>query len=256
MPIWSSEQYNKFIKERTQPSIDLVEKINTENPKNIIDIGCGPGNSTKILSDRFPNAHIIGADNSSDMIENAKSSYPDCEFILFDANKDFDTMNRKYDIVFSNACIQWIPNHHVLLKNMIDVLNDGGTLAIQTPMNYHEPIHIIISELVNSKKWKDKIKKPRIFHNLTPSAYFDLLSEISTDFSMWETVYYHKMPSHTSIMDWYKGTGLRPYLAVLNKTDAADFESDVYNEVVKAYPKQSSGEIIFRFPRLFFTAIK
>ena len=165
-------------------------------------------------------------------------------------------MNKKYDIVFSNACNQWIPNHNLLLENMMGVLNDGGILAVQTPMNYKEPIHIIIEELVSSQKWSNKFSSPRIFHNLTQSQYFDKLSELSSDFSTWETIYQHRMPSHESIMEWYKGTGLRPYLSMLTNEDAINFEQEVYEEITKAYPRQSNGEIIFRFPRFFFTATK
>lgn len=253
---WNAEQYAKFIKERTLPSIDLANKINLENPREIIDIGCGPGNSTRVLKDRFPDAHIVGADYSQNMIDKAKSQNDGIDFMLFDANNDFPLLNKKFDVVFSNACIQWIPNHRELIKNMMGVLNDGGVLAVQTPMNYKEPIHRIISELSTGGKWKNKFDSPRIFYNLTQSEYFDLLSEISSDFSVWETVYCHRMPSHESIMDWYKGTGLRPYLEVLSEEDAIEFENDVYEEVVRAYPIQANGEIIFRFPRFFFTAVK
>lgn len=256
MQEWNAEQYTKFIKERTQPSIDLANRIGTDNPCEIIDIGCGPGNSTKVLADRFPEAHVIGADNSQNMIDKAKAQYPKLDFMRFDADRDFPTLNQKFDVVFSNACIQWIPNHHKLIKNMMSILNDGGMLAVQTPMNYKEPIHIIIAELTSSSKWKDKFKNPRVFYNLTQGEYFDLLSKTASDFSVWETIYCHRMASHKSIMEWYKGTGLRPYLSALSEKDAQEFENEVYNEVVKAYPIQANGEIIFRFPRFFFTAVK
>lgn len=253
---WSSEQYTKFIKERTQPAIDLANRIDIETPLNIIDIGCGPGNSTKVLSDKFPNAHITGADNSQDMIDKAKQQYANMDFVLFDASCDFYKLTEKYDVVFSNACIQWIPNHSRLLKNMMAVLNENGVLAVQVPMNYNEPIHRIMTSLSESKKWQNKFNNPRIFHTLTPGGYFDLLAEISSDFSIWETVYCHRMKSHDGIIEWYKGTGMRPYLSALNAADAAEFENDVRSEVIKAYPKQANGEIIFRFPRFFFTAVK
>lgn len=256
MPEWNAKQYTKFIKERTQPAIDLANRINIANPQEIIDIGCGPANSTRVLHKKFPKAHITGADNSENMLKQAKDSNPELDFILFDASRDFPRLENKFDVVFSNACIQWVPNHKKLISDMMSILKDGGMLAVQTPMNYKEPIHIIISELTESKKWKDKFANPRIFYNLTQGEYFDLLSEVSSDFSIWETVYCHRMASHTSIMEWYKGTGLRPYLAALNEHDALEFEHDVYKEIEKAYPVQANGEIIFRFPRFFFTAVK
>lgn len=253
---WNSIQYEKFIRERTQPAIDLANRIQIQNPKNAIDIGCGPGNSTNILHEKFVNARITGVDNSQEMINRAKVNYPDLDFLFFDATKDFGKLGTKYDIVFSNACIQWIPNHRMLIENMSNILNDDGVLAIQTPMNYQEPIHLIIEELIASRKWKAKFPDPRIFYNLTPEEYFDLLSKTFSDFTTWETIYHHRMPSHESIVEWYKGTGLWPYLSVLDEIDALAFEQEVFNEVVKAYPKQENGEIIFRFPRFFFTAVK
>lgn len=256
MTDWSANQYTKFIKERTQPAIDLANKITLSNPRKIIDIGCGPGNSTRVLADKFNDAYIVGADNSQNMLDKAKSLNPDLNFMLFDASRDFTDIKERFDVVFSNACIQWIPNHRELIKNMMGILNDGGMLAVQTPMNYQEPIHLIIGELIKSRKWKNKFANPRLFYNLTQGEYFDLLSEVTDDFSIWETVYCHRMPSHESIIEWYKGTGLRPYLNELSEHEAEEFEREVYNEVVKAYPIQSNGEIIFRFPRFFFTATK
>lgn len=256
MSNWDSEQYLKFIRERTQPAVDLANRIPLQQPRTILDIGCGPGNSTQVLADRFPDAQITGADNSENMIQKARSLYPSLNFILFDADSGFDALHERYDIVFSNACIQWIPDHHRLLRNMMGLLKPGGVLAIQTPMNDHEPIHAIITALAKSEKWKHRFAHPRVFHNLTQEAYFDLLSELSSDFFFWQTTYLHRMPSHESIMDWYKGTGLRPYLSALEPEEAALFEQEVYREVVQAYPKQRNGEIIFRFPRFFFTAVK
>lgn len=256
MPEWNAEQYLKFVKERTQPAMDLANKIPLERPQAGLDIGCGPGNSTRVLANRFPNARVLGVDNSPHMIDKAKREHADLDFRLFDASQDFDTLGQGFDVVFSNACIQWIPDHPTLLRRMMGVLREGGVLAVQVPMNFKEPIHQIIEGLVASQKWKDKFSTPRIFYTLTPEAYFDLLAEMSADFSLWETIYCHRMPSHESIVEWYKGTGLRPYLSALSARDAAEFEKEVYNEVVKAYPKQANGEILFRFPRFFFTAVK
>ena len=253
---WNAEQYVKFIKERTQPAVDLENRIAVSQPREIIDIGCGPGNSTRILAEKFPSAHIIGADNSREMIDTAKAQNSSLDFILFDASADFGKLDKKFDVVFSNACIQWVPDHSRLITNMMSILKDGGVLAVQTPMNYREPIHLIIQELVSGTKWRDRFKNPRIFYNLAPEEYFDLLAESAVDFSVWETVYCHRMPSHESIIEWYKGTGLRPYLEALSRAEAEEFENDVLSEIKKAYPLQKNGEIIFRFPRFFFTAVK
>ena len=251
---WNSAQYLMFENERTQPAIDLVNRICIDDPKKIIDIGCGPGNSTQALAQRFPNAYILGVDNSSNMIETAKRDYPNLDFKTCDVGKDLSLIDNDFDVVFSNACIQWIPNHNQLLKNMIGLLKPDGILAVQTPMNYEEPIHKIIKAVSTSKKWKLEFASPRTLNNLTQSEYFDLLSEISSEFSMWETIYCHKLKSHKDIMEWYRGTGLRPYLDVLVDEKKKVFEQDIFDKVIKEYPIQKSGNIIFRFPRLFFIA--
>lgn len=256
MPNWNSAQYLKFQKERTQPSIDLCRRIECENPKRIIDIGCGPGNSTAVLSERFRNSYILGADNSQNMLEKARNDYPYLDFKLFDAGAEDYSGIGKFDVVFSNACIQWIPEHKKLLKRFMSLLNEGGEIAVQTPMNYTQPIHTIIGEISRRSEWRNKFDEPRIFHTLAREEYYDILSEISSDFEMWETVYYHRMKSHDDIMEWYRGTGLRPYLQALNTADGEEFQRQVYEEVVKVYPTQKNGEVIFRFPRLFFIAKK
>lgn len=256
MSDWNSELYLKFKKERTQPAIDLANRIHFKNPEKIIDIGCGPGNSTGILKEKFKEARILGVDNSVNMIETAKKNNPDMDFKLFDASRDFDLIIEKFDIVFSNACIQWIPNHKKLLKNMMNILVPGGIMAVQIPIQFDQPMHRIVDRVAKTPKWKEYIKFEKVFNILHEEEYFDVLSEISSDFSMWKTVYMHRMPSHESIIEWYRSTGLKPYLDVLPSEKKEEFEKDVLEEVIKAYPIQKNSEVIFPFPRLFFTAIK
>lgn len=256
MAEWDARQYSKFEQERTLPARDLCAAIPLNTAERIIDVGCGIGNSTAVLKARYPDAHITGADMSESMLAAARRDHPELEFIRFDAAKDFPRLEGGYDVVFSNACIQWIPDHPRLLRNMMGILRPGGVLAVQTPMIDDEPIHRIIVELAGSERWRAHFPQQHVFHNLAQSQYFDELAAISSDFSIWQTTYCHRMPSHQHIMEWYKGTGLRPYLSVLNAADAAAFEAEVLEGVTKAYPVQRSGEIIFRFPRFFFTAVK
>lgn len=255
MSDWNSEQYLKFKKDRTQPSIDLANRLYTENPQRIIDIGCGPGNSTAVLKKRYSAAYVLGADFSPNMIEKAKAEYNDIDFMIFDATKDFEKLGDKFDIVFSNACIQWVPNHQKLLKDMMSILNPKGIMAIQVPVNFEEPIHRIITELVTSRKWADHFT-PRIFYTLKENEYFDILSSLTNKFEIWKTIYCHRMPSHQSIIEWYKSTGMKPYLDVLNEDEQEQFIADVMTEIKKEYPVQANGEIMFRFPRLFMLAEK
>jgi trans-aconitate 2-methyltransferase len=251
---WNSEQYLKFKTERTQPAIDLVNRINMVNPKKILDIGCGPGNSTQVLSNKFPGVYILGIDKSEEMISTAKMKYPILDFKICDVSKDLSQLDSDFDIVFSNACLQWVPDHKNLLKNMLNLLNKNGVLAVQIPMHYNEPIHKIIGELTSSVRWKKYFINPRIFYTLSPSEYFYLLSEISSSFDIWETVYFHVMKSHNDILEWYRGSGLRPYLNALPDIKKTEFENEIIEILKRRYTKQKNGDIIFRFPRFFFIA--
>lgn len=253
---WDAALYSRFERERTLPARDLCRAIPLESPARILDVGCGIGNSTAVLKERWPGAQITGADLSESMLAAARSRLPDVEFIRFDASKEFPTLAADYDLVFSNACIQWVPDHPALLRSMMSVLRPGGMLAVQTPMNDDEPIHRIILELARSVRWREHFPDPHVFHNLTQERHFDELSCISRDFSLWQTTYCHRMPSHLHILDWYRSTGLRPYLSRLGPEDAAAFEAEVLKKLTKTYPVQRNGEIIFRFPRFFFTAEK
>jgi len=224
------------------------------NPKKILDIGCGPGNSTEVLYNKYPDAYILGVDKSEEMIKTAKTKYPNLDFKICDVSKDLSELDSDFDIVFSNACIQWVPDHEHLLRNMLNLLNENGVLAVQVPMNFNEPIQKTIDELISSEKWKKYITDPRFFYTLSQSEYYDLLSEISEEFCIWETVYYHVMKSHNDILEWYRGTGLRPYLSVLPDAEKTVFESELMEALMQRYPKQKNGDIIFRFPRFFFIA--
>ena len=231
----------------------MANRLEVREAKRILDLGCGTGNSTKILKDKFPDAMVIGADNSDEMLAKAKKTHPDIEFIHLDVGGDLGEVKGKFDIVFSNACLQWIPNHEILLPKLMSLLRQGGVLAVQIPIQSEHPVHIIMNELVTTAKWKDKLSQ-RNYHNLSTCEYYDVLSGISDDFEVWETIYCHRMPSYESIIEWYKGTGLRPYLEQLCETDAEEFVSDVYRELKNRYKIQSNREIMFRFPRLFFIA--
>ena len=203
---WDAKQYLKFEAERTQPARDLAARVTLEEEcRKALDIGCGPGNSTRMVKQRFPEADVLGIDQSPEMIRAAREENPTLSFQVFDVTRDFTALGTDYDLVFSNACLQWVPGHEQLLPRLI-------------------------------------------------GQYFDLLSASAGDFTMWETVYYHRLPSHQAILEWYRGTGLRPYLSCLTKENQRLFEREVLDGIARAYPVRQNGEVIFRFPRLFFTA--
>ncbi len=256
MSDWSAAQYSKFKRERTIPAIDLANSLNCENVNSVLDIGCGIGNSTAVLAKKFPCAEITGVDNSEDMLETARKENPGIEFIKLDAENEIGNIKNRYDIVFSNACIQWIPNHRKLLKELFSLLHNGGTLAVQIPQQSKHPVHNIMKSLSESEKWNSKLHVKRMYNNLSENEYYDVLSELTDNFRIWETTYFHSMPSYESIIEWYKGTGLRPYLEQLSSDDRKDYLCDLLQCLKDTYPVQKNGEIIFKFPRLFFIAQK
>lgn len=255
MSQWSSEQYLKFKNQRTQPSIDLVKRISSYKPQSILDIGCGPGNSTKVLRDAFPDTYILGVDSSQDMIKKAKNTYSNIDFKLCDVYNELDTLGI-YDIIFSNACLQWIPDHSIFIPMLFEKLNDGGILAVQMPMNGREPLFVIADEAVKEQKWGFSSFDIETNETLSPEEYFDILSSCAKSFDIWETVYYHSMPSINAMVEWIKGTRLRPYLNVLDARKAEDLENEIADRAASIYKSQKNGEFIFKFRRFFFTAVK
>jgi len=253
---WNPELYMQFRSERTQPSIDLVSKIACAEPKSVIDIGCGPGNSTQVLVNRWPGARIVGLDNSASMIEKARADYPGQKWLIADAATYQSEV--KYDIVFSNAVIQWLPDHEKLLTTLSALLSDTGILAVQVPQFFDMALGKIIRSVAGADRWKPQFSDvSEIFTMHKYPFYYDQLSDDFRSIEMWKTDYMHVLDSHEAIMEMMRGTGLRPYHEKLD-TDAekTEFEADVLNNVVQAYPEQKDGTVILPFKRLFFVGYR
>jgi trans-aconitate 2-methyltransferase len=251
---WKPEFYLKFDKERILPTIDLVNRIEMKSPEKIIDIGCGPGNSTRILLEKWPESKITGVDNSPAMIERAKKDIPQLDWQLIDAGKD--EINGKYDIVFSNATIQWIPNHYELLLKLSKIITDNGLIAIQLPSFWDMPIGKTIAQVAENKRWAAATKKVTSQFTIHDySFYYNQLSKLFRNIDIWETHYMHIMDSHQAILEMIASTGLRPYLANLkSEQDREDFKNSVLENIRVNYPKQEDGKVIFPFHRMFFIA--
>lgn len=250
---WNSDQYAKFLSERTQPSTDLINRIKIE-PNTILDIGCGPGNSTRKLFDRFPDAKIFGIDSSENMLKKARQNYPDIEFEKCSVPEGLDEI-KNVDLIFSNACLHWIPNHKALLPKLINKLNDNGILAVQMPLVQYADFYKILNELVSESKWV-KLQEIKNFHNLLPEETYDILAEVSSNVTMWETTYYHIVPEFQSVIDWYKGSGLRPYLERLNENEQNEFLDELLCRIKDNYTIRKDNNVILKMPRLFFIANK
>lgn len=251
MADWNSTQYLKFENQRTQPARDLAMCINI-TPKTVVDIGCGPGNSTKVLKDFFPEAHIVGIDSSSNMVKKAKAEYADIDFYLSDAQ----ALEGKYDLLFSNACLQWIPEHKQLIPSLMDKLNEGGVFAVQIPMNGEESLFQLIRQVVQQPEWGLAEVKVQPNETLTPTEYYDILSGCSSAFDMWEVKYYHTMANHQALVDWIKGTRIRPYLDFLGEERGRAFEEELVERSKELYPVMDNGNVVLGFRRFFFTAVK
>lgn len=257
MSDWKPNLYLTYEKERTQPSIDLVTRIDNEDPKRIIDIGCGPGNSTNILKLRWPQAEIVGLDNSVAMLDEAKLKYSGIDWVCADATDDLTNLG-KFDVVFSNAAIQWMPNQDFLIKKLYGMLNNNGVLAVQVPCTKHMPIHTELIKLISIEKWKIHYSSfVEGYSKHTADFYYDILCDLTKEIDLWETRYFHIMNTHSDIVKWYSGSGLRIYLDCLKDEELnADFIRDYEDTLKCAYPIQSDGRILFPFTRIFFMAKK
>lgn len=253
MADWNPEKYLLFQKQRTQPAIDLAMRISGLRPAVIADIGCGPGNSTAVLRSVFPGAEtVLGLDYSVQMIEKARQLHPGLRFEVCPA----EGITGSYDLLFSNACLQWVPGHRTLLPQLMSHLREGGVLAVQMPANQEEPLYRVIREVAADSRWGFSGRVTETNGLLPPDAYFDILSGCQVRFEMWETVYYHVLPSHAHLLQWVRETRLRPYLAVLGEAEKDAFEQEILTRAKPFYPLTGSGEVVFRFKRFFFTAYR
>ncbi len=253
---WNPDLYLKFKHERTQPSYDLVARIELIDPSNIVDIGCGPGNSTKVLRDRWPKANILGLDNSPEMVEKANCAYPGEKWLLADA-ASWKT-DERYSIVFSNATLQWITGHEGLVKRLFALVADSGVLAVQVPANNISPLHQAVLRVSGREPWLSLMTgcdQLMIYH--PASFYYDQLASISGRFDIWHTTYYHIMASHQDLIDWYSSTGMKSYLERIKDDEQRRlFQIQVLEECLEDYPEQQNRKILFPFQRLFFVAYK
>jgi trans-aconitate 2-methyltransferase len=258
---WDADQYLKFAMQRTQPSRDLCNRLPADSGDvhRVLDIGCGPGNSTAQLRARYPHAQILGIDSSAEMIDSARGLHPDCDFAMLDASA-LDTLETDYDVVFSNACLQWVPDHMRVLPAMLRRLNPGGVAAAQFTENINLPPHVIMRETALEPRWRQWIGEVRRYHNLGGDhfdvrAYYDLLAPCAAHVDVWETNYCHALPGYEAILDWFRGSGLRPYLAQLpNDELRGEFEQEVLARIRGVYPVQADGMVLIGFPRFFFLA--
>ncbi|MFK3689063.1 trans-aconitate 2-methyltransferase [Agrobacterium tumefaciens] len=254
--VWSAQQYLKFENERTRPARDLLAQVPLERVLNGYDLGCGPGNSTELLTERYGVNVITGIDSDDDMLAKAVDRLPTTRFGK--ADLALWKPAQKADLLYANAVFQWIPDHLAVLSQLMDHLESGGVLAVQMPDNLQEPTHIAMHETGDEGPWKDKFSDGRLRRKPlpAPTAYFDALSPKAARVDVWHTIYNHPMTDADSIVEWVKGTGLRPYLDAAGEENRDAFLADYKRRITAAYPAMADGRLLLRFPRLFIVAVK
>jgi trans-aconitate 2-methyltransferase len=257
MSAWSPERYLSFEEERTRPCRDLVANIRLGSARKIVDLGCGPGNSTAVLAERWPEARITGIDSSLEMLNRARQRNPGSEWVQSEIADWAIGSTSSYDLVFSNAALHWVQNHAELYPQLFSRVSPGGVLALQVPANLNEPAHQIMRDLASSDTWRSRLttSKIREWFVHDPGFYYDLLAGMATKIDLWQTTYFHVMPTAASIAEWYRSTGLRPFLnALTNDSDRELFIKHYAETVSEAYPSRPNGRVLFQFQRLFLIA--
>ena len=253
---WSAAQYVKFEEERTRPVRDLVARIPLANVSSAADLGCGPGNSTEVLRERFPHADIVGVDSSSDMIDAARKRLPGVAFEVADIRQWLP--EHTLDVILANAVLQWIPEHETLMPALIARLGPGGALAVQTPDNLEEPSHLLMREIASAGAWAAKLKDAAKARAERHGAewYFRLLRPHAPRVDVWRTTYHHPLAGAHAIVEWVKGTGLRPFIDPLDESEREAYLARYEAAIAEAYPAEADGTVLLPFPRLFFVATR
>ncbi|MDZ5433953.1 trans-aconitate 2-methyltransferase [Pseudomonas fluorescens] len=254
---WSAKQYVAFEDERTRPARDLLAAIPAAEVRWAIDIGCGPGNSTELLVERFAGARVRGVDSSADMIEAARKRLPQVQFDIADINTWNDS--GPFDVIFANAVLQWVPDHATLLPSLVNKLAPGGSLAIQMPDNLNEPSHRLMREVAADGPWAAKLAGAtgQRTEMADASGYYSILKACCTRVDVWRTTYHHPLAGGASgVVEWFKGSGLRPFLDPLDEVERAQYLKQYLAAIEQAYPALADGSVLLPFPRLFLVATR
>ncbi len=254
MKDWNPDLYRRFEDERTRPARDLLARVPLESPRRVVDLGCGPGNSTELLAQRFPGAAIVGIDNSTAMLDSARERLPTCRFELADIAAW--TPDDAPDLIYANASLQWVGGHERLLPRLLSLLAPGGVLAVQMPDNRDEPTHRAMRELAAEAPYAALIGDATQVRTelLGLDGYYDLMAPISESLDLWRTAYQHPMESPARIVEWVRGTGLKPFVDPLPERERAMFLAAYEQRIAESYPPRADRRLRLAFPRLFFIA--
>jgi trans-aconitate 2-methyltransferase len=254
MADWDAEQYRRFEDDRTRPARELLARVPLGEARLAYDLGCGPGNSTELIVERFPDAAVIGMDSSPAMLAEARKRLPKVSF----EEGDLAIWKPKGapDLLFANAVFQWVPEHDKALRRLMEALAPGGVLAVQMPDNLDEPTHALMRETALSGPWASRMAKATAARGRLPDpyGYYDLLKPLSSSVDIWHTIYNHVLASPQAIVEWVKGTALRPFLDALSAQERPVFLESYRLRLTETYGPRVDGTVLLRFPRLFMVA--
>jgi trans-aconitate 2-methyltransferase len=253
---WSPSQYVKFEDERTRPARDLLAQVPLDTVTAAVDLGCGPGNSTELLIQRYGADVVSGCDNDPNMLHAARKRLTGTH--LFEADLATWKPEKPVDLLFSNAVFQWVPDHLAVLDRLMEGLKAGGVLAAQMPDNFEEPSHVLMRETAKAGPWRDRFAAFDDRREVIPppAGYFDRLGPKAARIDVWHTVYNHPLKDAAAIVEWVRSTGLRPYLDRAGANHSDGFAADYLARIAKAYPPMADGRVVLRFPRIFIIAVK
>jgi trans-aconitate 2-methyltransferase len=254
---WSAKQYVAFENERTRPVRDLLATLPPIDAHAVVDLGCGPGNSTEVLAAFYPQARISGIDSSSDMIDAARRRLPHISFAVADLRTWEDA--GPFAVILANAVLQWVPHHESLLPQWVERLAPGGALAVQMPDNLDEPAHRLMRQVAADGPWAATLAASSAARAPQPSAawYYELLRPLCTRVDLWRTTYFHFLHGGAAaVVEWFKGSGLRPFLEPLDDAQRRQYLEVYTAGIAKAYPEVADGSVLLPFPRVFLTAIR
>jgi trans-aconitate 2-methyltransferase len=253
--MWDAGKYLKYSEERGRPFFDLVARVRSERPRFVVDLGCGPGNLTRTLTERWPGARVLGVDNSAEMLEKAGNlAVPGrLEF----AQRDISTWsaNEPADLIISNAAFQWVGHHEVLIPRLVKMLATGGTLAVQMPVIHDNPAHVAIEKTADDPRWRAELEGIGLAEkSVMPLAwYVERLLDLGMTVDAWQTSYVHILKGPNPVLEWYKGTALRPLLERLASRAKDEFLNELGRRYSAIFPARD-GVTLLPFPRLFFVA--
>ena len=257
MPAWDPELYLRFAREREIACHDLARRTadRAATPWFVVDLGCGPGNSTKILRNLYPRAQIFGVDNDPEMLAKANRDRINARFVKGDlATYQPETPP---NLIFSNAAIQWVPDHSALFERLMGLLAKGGWLAVQIPDHLDSDAHRLMAETARDERWRDRLEGVRDGNLTTQTAeqLYDLVAPHASEAEAWRTDYLHVLPSADAIAEWYRGSGMRPYLeALADDAEREAFVAALTEKLRNAYRPATDGKVVFTFRRSFVLA--